>query len=53
MRPDDEIAVRRKTIHEAPQHLTLQRLREIGERDVATKNEIERRCWSSSPQVLM
>src|SRR6266568_1125468 len=53
MRPDDEITVRRKAIHDAPQHKTLQRFREIGERDVATKNEIERTCWSSSPQVLM
>jgi hypothetical protein len=49
MRSNDEIAVRRKAIHDAPQHMTLQWFREIRECDVATKNEIERYRGSVSP----
>ena len=52
MRSDYEIAVRREPMRKAHQHLTLKRIRKIGECDVATQNEIETYARRFPPQIL-
>jgi hypothetical protein len=53
MRSDREIAMRREPIHDAHEHLSLKGLREVGEGDVATENEVEEQSGRFAPQVLM
>jgi len=49
----DEIARHRETLNEASQDLPLQRGLEIGEGDIATKDEIEGTVWRFATQILM
>ena len=53
MSSDCKIAVRRESIHDAGEHLLLKGRREIGERDIAAKDEIEEQSGAFLSHVLM
>ncbi|HKI21038.1 MAG TPA: hypothetical protein VKA15_24305 [Isosphaeraceae bacterium] len=48
-----KIAVRREPIYDAGEHLLLNGRREIGERDIAAKDEIEEQSGAFLSQILM
>lgn len=53
MSADHKITVRQQLIGEASEHLSLQRLRKVGKRDIAAKDEVEMQSWCLGPQVLV